>query len=171
VGSAIRDGYAAALRDGYRTVLVMGGDDQDLPEEARRLLEAVGKGADFAQGSRWLPRGRTVNIPPSRSAGTIAYSLLFSASAGRRVTDATNGFRAVSGRVLRALDLSRGWLDRYELEPYLLWKAIRLGFCVVEVPVTKRYHRDGRPWTRMRPFLDWWSIFRPVLLLATGVRS
>jgi dolichol-phosphate mannosyltransferase len=171
VGSAIRDGYRAALKARFAVVLVMGGDDQDRPEEARRLLGEIGRGADFAQGSRWLPGGRTVNIPLFRRLGTTLYSAVFSVVAGRRMTDATNGFRAVRSRILEAVDLARGWLDRYELEPYLLMKAVKLGFRVREVAVTKRYHVDGRSWTRMRPLLDWWSIFRPLLLLATGIRD
>lgn len=171
VGSAIRDGYRAALRARFGVVLVMGGDDQDRPEEAGRLLAAIARGADFAQGSRWLPGGRTVNIPVFRRLGTTLYSLAFSLVSGRRMTDATNGFRAVRARVLLAVNLGREWLDRYELEPYLLFKAVNLGFRVREVPVTKRYHADGRSWTRMRPLLDWWSIFRPLVLLGTGIRD
>ena len=37
------------------------------------------------------------------------------------------------------IDLSQDWLRQYELEPYFFCKAIRLGYKVKEVPVTKIY--------------------------------
>ena len=51
----------------------------------------------------------------------------------------------------------------------MLYKAIRLGFRVVEVPCTVRYHaREG--YTKMRGIRDWWRLFRPALLLRAGVK-
>jgi dolichol-phosphate mannosyltransferase len=63
------------------------------------------------------------------------------------------------------------WLDRYELEPYLLLMAIRLGYRHVEVPVTKIYPSHKLGYTKMRPFIDWWSIMRPIVYLGLGLRK
>ena len=47
------------------------------------------------------------------------------------------------------IDIHQAWLASYELEPYVLYKAIRRGYRVIEVPVTVRYHaKEG--FTKMR---------------------
>ena len=68
-------------------------------------------------------------------------------SAGKHLTDTTNGFRAYSkrfltdGRVLPFREIFFG----YELIYYLPVKACRLGFKVVEVPVTRAYPKGEVP--------------------------
>jgi dolichol-phosphate mannosyltransferase len=83
---------------------------------------------------------------PLRRLGTRAYMCLFFLFCGRRVTDASSGFRAIKVSLFedKRINLWQAWLDRYELEPYLLFKALRLRHKVVEVPVTIAYpKRDG----------------------------
>jgi len=91
---------------------------------------------------------------------------------GKRVTESTNGFRAFRTALLRdpRIDWRQAWLDRYELEPYLLVKAIVLGYRHREVPVTKIYPERAPGYTKMRPLVDWWSILRPVVCLALRLR-
>jgi hypothetical protein len=112
-------------------------------------------------------------MPAYRRAATRIHPLLFSAAARRRVTDSTNGFRAVRSSVLcdERIDLDQEWLDGYELEPYFYLKTIRLGYRTLEVPVTKTYPPKRLGQTKMRPFVDWWSILRPIVLLGLGLRS
>jgi dolichol-phosphate mannosyltransferase len=173
VGAAIRTGIDHALEEGFDAVVVMGGDDQDDPNEIARLLQPLEAGdADLIQGSRRLEGRRTVDMPLFRLVTTKAYSLVFRLLTGFPATDATNGFRAFSTAVVRdeRIRLHQQWLDTYELEPYLLFQAIRYGWRVREVPVTKRYHRD-LGYSKMVPGRDWWRILRPLLFLRLGLRS
>jgi len=50
-------------------------------------------------------------------------------------------------------------------------KAIQLGYNVKEVPVTKIYPAKGLGYTKMRPVIGWWSILRPLLLLALRMKK
>jgi dolichol-phosphate mannosyltransferase len=174
VGAALRMGYRYALDHGYHVAVVMAGNNKDSPEEIPRLLEPLAAGdADVVQGSRYLGNGaRFGHMPLYRRIATRLHPILFSLVAGRRVSESTNGFRAVHRRVLEdeRLDLEQDWLDGYELEPYLYVKAIRLGFRTVEVPVTKIYPPRHLGQTKMRPFYDWWSMLRPLVLLALRVK-
>ena len=172
VGAALRSGYVAASRAGFDTLVTMGADDQDNAGEIPRLLARLRGGFDFVQGSRWLKAGRVVNIPLFRRVTTIGYSLIFTVLTGHRITDGTNGFRAFRARVLKGLKLDQRWLDTYELEPYLYWHVIHLGYRVGEAPVTKRYPKavKGYHYTKMRAFRDWWRIFRPLILLTLRLK-
>ena len=69
------------------------------------------------------------------------------------------------------IDLSQGWLDEYELEPYLYLRTIQLGYRTVEVPVSKVYPPRSQGQTKMKPITGWWSILRPLVLVGTGLRK
>ena len=63
VGAAIRTGIKYAQQENYDIVVVMAGDDQDLPSEMCSVLDPIIKNeADFVQGSRRLNELKVVNI-------------------------------------------------------------------------------------------------------------
>jgi dolichol-phosphate mannosyltransferase len=175
VGAAIRAGYASALAQDFDIAVVIAGNNKDAPEEMAALLAPIADGeADVVQGSRYLSRHRDLgDMPTYRRVATRLHPLLFSAVARQHVTDSTNGYRAVHRRVLAdpRLDLTPAWLDAYELEPYLLLSAIRLGFRVSEAPVSKVYPPRAQGQTKMKPLTDWWSILRPVVYLGLGIKD
>ena len=173
VGAALREGYRYAAKHGYDVAVVVAGNNKDSPEEIPVLLDRVADGADFVQGSRWLKRGANFGpMPFYRKVATRLHPLLFSLAARRRVTDSTNGFRAIRTSLLDdpRIDLDQEWLEEYELEPYLYLKAIRLGYRVAEAPVTKVYPPKKLGQTKMKPLVGWWSIMRPLLYVGLGLR-
>ena len=174
VGAALRAGYAYAMERGYDVAVVLAGNAKDSPEEIPLLLAPIAEGrADFVQGSRYLTPGATFGeMPLYRRIATRLHPLLFSLVAGRRVTESTNGFRAVHRRVLAdpRIDLDQRWLDAYDLEPYLYLQTIRAGYRTVEVPVTKKYPHRRLGQTKMRPIVDWWSILRPLVYVGLGLK-
>ncbi|MBZ5554126.1 MAG: glycosyltransferase family 2 protein [Acidobacteriia bacterium] len=175
VGAAIRSGIDFALKEGYDIVVIVSGGGKTPPQQIPRLLAPLLKGeAELVQGSRYTAGGDFVRMPLKRRIGTRAYTGLFSLLLGHRITDASSGFRAMRLSLFedRRIDLWQDWLDRYELEPYLLFKAVRLRHKVIEVPVTIEYPQKGDrlAYTKMRAIVDWWRIFRPALYLALGVK-
>jgi dolichol-phosphate mannosyltransferase len=173
VGAAIRDGWAAGISRRRPYLALLSGDDQHEPGELITAFETLlREHADYVQGSRWMPGGKIVGMVTSRQMGTRIYSFVFSLLALRRVTDATNGFRILRSAILAdpKVNLDQAWLSSYELEPYVLYKAIRRGYRVVEVPVTVRYHAT-EGFTHMRGLSDWWRLFRPAVLLRLGVKQ
>jgi dolichol-phosphate mannosyltransferase len=172
VGNAIRDGWKVGIARERPYLALLSGDDQHEPAELvaafDRLLTTE---ADYLQGSRWLPGGKVVGDSGGRGLGTKVYSIAFSVLAGRRVTDATNGFRIFKSSILGdpRINIDQAWLDSYDLEPYVLYKAIRGRYRVIEHPCTVAYHaKEG--YTKMRGFKDWWRLVRPAVLLRTGVK-
>jgi dolichol-phosphate mannosyltransferase len=175
VGAAIRSGIDYAIQHGYEAVVIVSGGGKTPPEQIPRLLEPILNGAaDLAQGSRYLDGGEYLRMPLRRKIGTRGYTFLFSLFCGHRVTDASSGFRAFRVSLFddKRINLWQDWLDRYELEPYLLFKALKLKHRVVVVPVTIEYPKtDGIAYTKMRAITDWWKILRPVVFLALGVKK
>jgi dolichol-phosphate mannosyltransferase len=175
IGASIKRVFDFTLAQGYDILVIHAGNDKDNPLEIPLLVAPILSGdADFVQGSRYLEGGAFGNMPAYRLVGTrVIHPLVFSMAARRRVTESTNGFRAFRTSLLRdpRIDWRQPWLDRYELEPYLLFKAITLGYRHREVPVTKIYPPHELGYSKMRPVVDWWSILRPVVYLGLGLKK
>lgn len=175
VGAAIRTGYKYAVENGFDVAIVMAGNNKDSPEEIPLLLEPIALGqADLVQGSRWLSQSNDYGeMPFYRKVATKVHPFIFRLISSADLTDTTNGFRAARTSMLAdpRLALDQGWLDEYELEVYLLYKAAKLGYRVTEVGVTKRYPPKELGQTKMKPIIGWWSILRPLLLLGLGIKK
>jgi dolichol-phosphate mannosyltransferase len=167
--------FQYALDHGYDIVVTQAGNDKDDPRELPRLLNPIFQGeADFVQGSRFLPGGSYGNTPFYRILATrFVHPWLFSLAVGKRLTDTTNGYRAFRTSLLRdpRINWRQQWLDKYELEPYLLYRTIRLGYRQQEAPVSKTYPPHEQGYTKMKPISGWWSILRPVIYLWLGVKK
>lgn len=175
VGAAIRTGYQYAIDKGYDIAVVMAGNNKDSPEEIPLLLAPIADGeADLVQGSRWLSESSDYGeMPLYRKMATRLHPFIFRLISSADLTDTTNGFRAARTLMLKdpKLVLDQRWLDEYELEVYLLYKAAKLGYVVSEVGVTKRYPPKELGQTKMKPIFGWWSILRPLVLLGLGIKK
>ena len=174
VGAAIRTGIETARANGHGVVVVLAANGKDDPAEAPRLIDKLRAGYDYVQGSRFLREGgASVHLPRGRGLMIRGYTFLFRILSGFAATDVTNGFRAYRLSLLDdpRIRIDQPWLDRYELEYYLQWKAITLGYRVVEVGVSKTYPRGGGNYSKIRRVVDWWSIVRPTLLLWLRLKS
>ena len=175
VGAAIRTGYEYALEHGFDIAVVMAGNNKDWPEEIPALIDPIVRGdADLVQGSRWIIDDQQFgDMPAYRKFATRLHPWLFSKITRHDMTDTTNGFRAISADALRQLmpDLHQDWLDEYELEVYLLYKAVKEGVRVTEVGVHKTYPPKAIGQTKMAPITGWWSILRPLILLGFGLKK
>jgi dolichol-phosphate mannosyltransferase len=175
VGCAIRRGFAEARRRGIDIAVVIAGNNKDAPEEITRLLDPIcDEGADFVIGSRFLAGGRYGgDMPLYRKAATRLHPLLMSLFCGKRVTESSNGYRAMRVAVLddRRIDLDQGWLDGYQLEVYLMMKLLKLGYRTAEAPVSKIYPPKTAGNTKMRPLVDWWQMLKPIFVVGLGPGS
>ncbi len=151
VGHAIREGYNYALSHGFDLIIVI----------------------DYVQGSRFLPGGRPEKTPLLRGIFSRAFPLFWTLLTGVRCTEVTNGFRAYKASILTdpRVNVWQSWLDGYELEYYLHYKALTLRYRFTERPVTKTYSHIGkRGYSHISPLRDWWQIVGPMFLLRLGVR-
>jgi dolichol-phosphate mannosyltransferase len=172
-GFAIRRGFDEARRRGFDIVVVIAGNNKDAPEEITRLLDPIcDAGYDFVMGSRFLAGGRYGgDMPVYRKLATRLHPFLVSLCCGRKVTESSNGYRAMKVSVLDdpRIDLCQSWLQGYQLEVYLLIKLLHLGYRTTEVPVSKVYPSRATGNTKMRPIVDWWNMLVPILVVGLGI--
>lgn len=172
-GHSVRNCLYWAKDRGYEALFLVAGNDKDRPEDIVKLVQGMRDGYALVQGSRYLPGGGFGNMPLYRTLATrFVHPWLFSLITGRWITDSTNGFRAVRLTLLadQRINLDQSWLDHYELEPYLFYTVIKLGYKVKEVPVTKIYPSKIVGYTKMKPVTGWWSILRPLVFLGLGIK-
>nr|CAX68894.1 Glycosyl transferase, family 2 [uncultured bacterium] len=172
-GYSVRRALSYGKQKGYTAVILVAGNNKDTPEDIYKLTKGIEDGFDLVQGSRHMAGGQHGKMPLYRTFATrFIHPLLFSLITWRRITDSTNGFRAVRVSLLddERINLNQPWLEKYELEPYLFYKVIKLGYKVKEVPVTKIYPPKKQGYTKMKPFSGWWSILRPLVYLGLGLK-
>jgi dolichol-phosphate mannosyltransferase len=175
IGFAIKKGYRYALSHGFDLIVVMAGNGKDDPREISRLTDPISKnGFDYVQGSRFLPGGRGEKTPFLRRIFTRLFPFAWSFLTGVRCTEVTNGFRAYRASILDdpEINIWQDWLNGYELEYYLHYKALTLGYKFAERPVSKDYTtiRKGK-YSHISPIKDWWQIVGPIFLLKLGVKK
>ena len=175
IGFAIRQGIQYALENAFDIIIVLAGNNKDNPREIPRFLDAiVYNDYDYVQGSRFAPGGNHERTPILRGIFIRLYPLLWSVLTKVPCTDVTNGFRAYKTEILRdkRINIWQDWLNSYELEYYIHYKVLTLGYKTREVPVSKIYqYRNRGGYSKINPFRDFWNILRPLFYLALGVRK
>jgi hypothetical protein len=130
-GAALRTGYRLLSESGARIVVTLDADGQHLPEEMDRLVAPVlGGEVAMAHGSRVL--GEAERNHAAREAGIVFFNRLVSLITRTKVTDCSNGYRAVRADVLPTLVLRQEQFHTSEL----MIEAIKRGVPAKEVPVT-----------------------------------
>ncbi|MBN1405390.1 MAG: glycosyltransferase family 2 protein [Candidatus Omnitrophica bacterium] len=174
-GAAIRTVISYAIENNYDILVIMAGNNKDRPKQIPLLINPIrNEGFDVVQGSRYLPGAECGNMPLHRRISTqFMHPVILSVFTGKKITDSTNGFRAIRLSIFKdkRINLDQGWLDHYALEPYILYKAIELGYKVKEAPVSKIYPSDKSGYTKMKPIIGWWDILRPLVFLKLGIKK
>jgi len=140
-GAALLLGYKLAIAGGAKIIATMDADGQHLPEEIERLVKPIVDGSyDFVIGSRIM--GRFERDDPIRLFALLMFSLLLSILIGKKITDCSNGFRAMRVAVLEAVvqNLVQNQFDVAEINIMVA----KRGFKMVEVPVTVLKRMSGK---------------------------
>jgi dolichol-phosphate mannosyltransferase len=143
LGQAYLAGFEVALREGATLVLEM---DADFSHDASYLepMIAAAAHADLVLGSRYVPGGGTRNWGRVRrlvSRGGCWYARRV---LGVPVRDLTGGFKCFRREVLEALDLRQIRSQGYAFQVELTYRALQLGFRVVEIPIVFTDRRVGQ---------------------------
>ena len=140
-GAALRTGYRLMVDSDARVVVTLDADGQHRPEEMAKLVGPILDGTvDMAHGSRVL--GHAEPNHAAREMGIVFFNRLVSLMTRTRVTDCSNGYRAVRASVLPQLVLRQ---EQFHTSEFMI-EAIKRGIPAVEIGVTvdRRLHGHSK---------------------------
>ncbi len=140
-GYSVRNGLLQATGE----IVMFTDADLSAPiEEAERLFAALDAGADVAIGSRWLEKQRqTKHQPLYRRFFGRCYNALTRLVMGLPYKDTQCGFKAFRRSAAQCI-FPLQTIERWGFDPEILFIAQKLGFRVVEVPVTWGHDERSR---------------------------
>jgi glycosyltransferase involved in cell wall biosynthesis len=130
-GYALRIGYALCVELGARYVVTLDADGQNDPGEIPVMLQPlIDDQADFVVASRVLGQDNTTDR--FRKAGVRVFSSIMSALGGTKLTDTSNGYRAL--RVTMLDDVTHRLTQSQYQTAELLMVCMKRGWRVTERP-------------------------------------
>jgi dolichol-phosphate mannosyltransferase len=143
LGTAYIHGFKWALARKYEYIFEMDCDFSHNPEDLVRLREACVKGADVAIGSRYVKDGKIENWPKGRVLMSYFASVYVRMVLFVPIRDTTAGFKCYRRRVLERINFDDIKFVGYAFQIEMKYTAYRLGFKVVEVPITFTDRTEG----------------------------
>lgn len=144
LGSAYVAGFRRALAEGAAFICEMDADFSHDPSYLPQLLAAAETRYDLALGSRYVPGGGTTDWGIIRQLISRGGNLYARAILGLPVMDATGGFRCYRRRVLETINLDDIQSNGYAFQIELVYRALRAGFRIGELPIIFPDRRVGR---------------------------
>ncbi|PIU33052.1 hypothetical protein COY29_01900 [Candidatus Woesebacteria bacterium CG_4_10_14_0_2_um_filter_39_14] len=136
-GAALDTGFKYAVKKGYQGVITLDADGQHDTKEIKKFLQMVDKEKpDLIIGSRFQNHQ---GMPFIRLATNYTTSWIISWLAGQKVEDVQSGFRYISNKVIKNIELKT---KHFETEPELILKAAWLNYSIKNIPINTIYHQD-----------------------------
>lgn len=161
LGTAYVAGFRWGLTRGFDQLIEMDADFSHRPLDLTGLLQSLAH-ADFAIGSRYTCGGKIVHWGRIRTWLSRWGSCYARWILGYPLQDWTGGFNAWTRRVLEEVDLSAVRSEGYSFQIELKYRALRLGFTGIEVPITFEERRAGQSKMSLRIVLE--ALYRVWLL-------
>lgn len=163
-GKTFVSGVSAALRAGADIIVSMDADGQFRGEDVARLIAPIREGrADVALCSRFLDGNLVGAMNWRKKAGNSLLTGAVSWIAGKRFTDVSCGFRAMSREAALRVDIHSDY--EYIHESLLNWS--RVGLTIEEVALPVLAERPVGESRIMRSVLRYGMRSGPVLIRAT----
>jgi dolichol-phosphate mannosyltransferase len=143
LGPAYIAAFRYALDAGAELIVEMDADFSHDPSYLPRLLEAA-VDADLVLGSRYVEGGGVRNWGRIRRIVSRGGSWYARTMLGISIRDLTGGFKVFRRRVLEAIDLGGIRSQGYAFQVELTYRALQMGFRVVEVPIMFTERRAGQ---------------------------
>lgn len=136
LGTAYIHGFKWALQRSYEYIFEMDCDFSHNPNDLIRLREACVNGADVAIGSRYVKDGKIENWPKGRVLMSYYASVYVRMVLWVPIYDTTAGFKCYKRKVLEQIDFDEIKFVGYAFQIEMKYTAYKLGFKLVEVPIT-----------------------------------
>lgn len=137
LGTAYIAGFHWALAADYDFIFEMDCDFSHDPKDLIRLYEAIkNRDYDLAIGSRYITGVNVVNWPMGRVLMSYVASKYVNLVTGLPIQDTTAGFKCYHRSVLEGIALDNIKFIGYAFQIEMKFTAWKLGFKLIEVPIT-----------------------------------
>ncbi|MFA5775988.1 MAG: glycosyltransferase family 2 protein [Patescibacteria group bacterium] len=133
-GATVREGYKHTTGD---YVIVQDADLEYDPQDYKKLVAEVEKGAQVVYGSRFA--GDYEDMTNLHYFGNRLLTILTNLLYGTHLTDMETCYKLLPGDFVRSLNLKA---NRFDFEPEITSKILKSGMKIVEVPISYK----GRSW-------------------------
>lgn len=152
-GIALREGFQAALKQGYDYVISIDSDGQHFPKDLPFFLEILDKNpGSLIVGSRNMDQA---SVPGKSSFGHRFSNFWYKVETGITLPDTQSGYRLYPVAPLKTLFF---FTSRFEFEIEVIVRAAWIGIPVLSVPVSVYYAPPGERVSHFRPFMDFTRI-------------
>ena len=135
LGSAHIAGLRRGAKLGYALLVTMDADGSHQPRHLGPLLAAARRSGGVVIGSRYVSGGSIVGWNARRKLLSHSANVYCRTLLGIRVHDCTSGYRCYPRRVIERIDLDRIVSDGYAFLIELLYRCLKAGVPVTEVPI------------------------------------
>jgi dolichol-phosphate mannosyltransferase len=135
LGSAYEDAFRIGLREGTQLFVEMDADGSHRPEDLAAIVEAARRSGGLAVGSRYVPGGAIEGWPFHRWLLSWGANMYCRALLWLPTRDATSGYRCYARGLLEHIGLDEVVSQGYSFQIEMVYRARRLGYPVVEVPI------------------------------------
>ena len=162
LGTAYIAGFNWALQRAYGYIFEMDADFSHNPDDLERLYDAChNEGGDFAIGSRYVKDGKVENWPINRILMSYFASVYVNFILWLGIRDCTAGFKCYTRKVLETIDLTDIRFIGYAFQIEMKYKAKRLGFKAIEVPITFKDRLYGESKMSLNIFKEaFWGVIK-----------
>lgn len=167
-GAALQTGFKYALKKNYEFAVQMDADGQHDPSSIQPLIDPViNDEIDIVIGSRFLDKGN-YKAPFIRRMGMYFFGFITSILTGRKITDPTSGFQALSRKVMEFYASKAYPFDYPDADVIIMLH--RKGFRFKECPVIM--HNAAKPSMHGGILRPMYYIFKMLLsILVTLLRK
>ena len=135
LGTAYVQGFGLGLQRGAQLLVEMDADGSHRPEHLGPIVAACRSGGGLAIGSRYIRGGSVVGWGPARRLLSWGANLYCRVVLGLNVHDSTSGFRCYTRGLLETIGLERVLSQGYSFQVEMVYRCVRLGYPIVEVPI------------------------------------
>ena len=143
LGSAYKEGFKTALKEGAQTIITM---DADLSHDPNAIPSMLGelKDNDLVIGSRYVEGGGIVGFPLWRLALSSIAQGLCRFFLGIKVHDSTTAFRAYKAKVIKSIKPDSIKSEGYSFLIEVVFRSQKAGLKVSEVPIIFKARELGK---------------------------
>lgn len=162
-GLACLDGFRWALKNNFDLIIQMDADLSHDPADLPRLIAAAEK-FDFVIGSRYVAGGGINNWPKRRKFLSAFGNWYARKILGVPIKDFTGGYNVWRATILKKIDLDKINSNGYSFLSELKYRAAKIGFSFVELPIIFQERQNGR--SKMSLMIIWEAVWKIIKLKA-----